>query len=84
MTQYHYVIGYDDDEDRWFLELDREAYFPDGNMFDIAKSESEEWGYSGWFEPEEDHPEAVLDEELFRTLQYIVDTLPKPERNARG
>ncbi len=84
MTQYHYVIGYDDEENNWFLELDREAYFPDGNMFDIAKSESEEWEYSGWFEPEDDHPKAEIDRQLFRTLQYIVDTLPKPEGVKRG
>jgi hypothetical protein len=79
MTQYHYVVGYDDEEDRWFLELDREAYFPDGNMFDPAKADSPEWGYSGWFVPEEDHPETAIDESVFRTLQYIIDTFPKPK-----
>jgi hypothetical protein len=79
MTQYHYVVGYDDEEDRWFLELDREAYFPDGNMFDAAKAESPEWGYSGWFQAEEDHPETAIDEKAFRTLQYIIDTIPKPK-----
>ena len=77
--QYHYVVGYDDKLDRWFVESDTTAYFPDGNMFDYAKAESAEWGYSGWFMPEDDHPEAVLDMKLLRTLQYIVDTFPTPQ-----
>ena len=32
--QYHYVIGYDTEAKRWFLELDTTAYFSDGHVWD--------------------------------------------------
>ena len=27
--QYHYVVGYDSEKDRWWIEADPEAYFPE-------------------------------------------------------
>ena len=32
--QFHYVVGYDTDRKRWFLESDTTAYFSDGNLWD--------------------------------------------------
>lgn len=76
MPQYHYVVGYNSDINKWFLEWDSSAYFPDGHVYDDARSVD---GY-GWFFPDDDTPaEAALDEKLSRTLQYIIDTFPLPQ-----
>ena len=32
--QYHYVVGYDTQTQKWFLESDTTAYFSDGNLWD--------------------------------------------------
>ena len=32
--QYHYVVGYDSESMRWFVESDTTAYFPDGHVWD--------------------------------------------------
>ena len=75
--QFHYVVGFDTDMQKWFVEFDTFAYFPDGNVYDYDSS-SPETGY-GWFAPGDDTPvEAALDESLVRLLGYIVDTWPAP------
>lgn len=38
MAQYHYVVYYDTADERWHIESDTEAYFPDGEVFDYAGS----------------------------------------------
>lgn len=81
MTQYHYVVGYDDETDKWFVEHDTTAYFPDGNMFDPAKAQSDEWGYYGWFMPEDDHPEVAIDEKCMNMLNALVTIWPSPVVN---
>ena len=76
--QYHYVVGYDSEMKRWFVELDTICYFPDGNMWDDQKYRSEFWG---WRVPEDDSDDALLDQTLLNTLSYIVDTFPIPKEH---
>jgi hypothetical protein len=75
--QLHYVVFYDTDTQKWGVEFDTSAYFPDGNVFDnnfIAA----ETGH-GWFHPASETPmESALDDSLVRLLGYIVDTWPAP------
>jgi hypothetical protein len=71
MMQFHYVIGYDSDKDRWWLEADPEAYFPDGNVWD---EENE-----NWFLPEEGSDEESLDAKAWRVLKYLTVTWPSPK-----
>jgi hypothetical protein len=77
MAQFHYVVFYDTDTQKWGVELDIYACFPDGNIFDADAAM--QTGY-GWFAPAQvDTPlEAALDESLVRLLGYIVDTWPAP------
>jgi hypothetical protein len=74
--QYHYVIGYDTELKKWFVESDTTAHFVDGNVWDQKQAEVE---FIGWKVPKEGSSEEALDFELFRTLQYIVDTIPVPQ-----
>ena len=75
MAQFHYVIFYDTDTQKWGVETDI-AYFSDGNVYD--GNSATETGY-GWFYPGDDTPmEAALDDSLVRLLGYIVDTWPAP------
>jgi hypothetical protein len=74
--QYHYVIGYDTELKKWFVESDTTAYFVDGNVWDQKKSEVE---FIGWMVPEEGSPEEALDYALLNTVGYIVDTIPIPQ-----
>jgi len=76
--QYHYVIGYDTEQKKWFLELDPTAYFPDGNVWDDQKYQSEFWG---WRVPEEGSDDEALDYTLLNTLRYILDTFPIPKEH---
>ena len=72
--QYHYVIGYDTDKKKWFVEYDTSAYFPDGNVW--ARENVERFGF-GWSFPEGD--EEILDLTLLNTLHYVIDTIPVPQ-----
>lgn len=67
--QFHYVVGFDTDMQKWFVEFDTAAYFPDGNVFDDA---------DGWSSPTWSSSAEALDEQLVRVLGYIVDTWPEP------
>ena len=74
--QYHYVVGYDSDKKRWWVENDPTAYFPDGNVWD--DKQCDETGY-GWIYPDEDSPEAALDMKLYRVLYSLTHTWPIPQ-----
>lgn len=74
--QYHFVVGYDSDNKRWWIEGDPDAYFPDGSIWD--DKQCNETGY-GWICPDEDSPEAALDMELWQVLQSLVSTFPTPQ-----
>jgi hypothetical protein len=78
MAQYHYVVGYDSDKDRWFVEYDPDAYFPDGYVWDDNKAD--EYGY-GWMIPEEDSQEEALDAKCLNMLQSLVPIWPSPVVN---
>ena len=71
--QYHYVVGYDTEKKRWFLELDTTAYFSNGNLWD---EEQYRENFYGWRVPEEGSAEEDLDYALLNTLRYIVDIFP--------
>jgi len=78
IMQYHYVIGYDTELKKWFVEGDPD-FFPDGSIYSREYASDPAHGYLGWLVPEEGSPEEALDLDLFRTLQYIVDTIPIPQ-----
>jgi hypothetical protein len=74
--QLHYVVFYDTDTQKWGVEFDTSAYFPDGHIYD--NTSATETGY-GWCGLGDDTPiTAALDESLVRLLGYIVDTWPAP------
>ena len=73
--QYHYVVGYDTDTKKWFLELDTLAYFSDGNLWDEELHRKQFWA---WRVPDDDS-EDILDNHLLNTLQSLIDTIPVPE-----
>ena len=75
--QYHYLVMYDDKYKSWSVESDITAYLPDGNIYDNSV-------FPGWSWPEEGSPEEELDWNLYKTLQYIVDTWPVPEEAVSG
>lgn len=74
--QFHYVVGYDSEHERWWVESDTTAYLSDGNIWSQEVSDKE--GY-GWFVPEEGSPEEALDHELLNTLAALVDVIPIPK-----
>lgn len=74
--QFHYVVGYDSEMDRWFIESDTTAYFPDGNVWDDKQYRE---SFYGWKVPEEGSSEEALDAELLRTLESCIPgILPTP------
>jgi hypothetical protein len=73
--QYHWTVAYDADEKRWFIEQDPTSFYPDGNVWDESKADFD----NGWFFPEEGSPEEAIDNEVYNTLRYIVDTFPIPK-----
>ena len=74
--QYHYVVGYDTEAKRWFLESDTTAYFSNGNLWD---EEQYRENFYGWRLPEESSEEEVLDQNLLNTLYSLVDIIPVPQ-----
>ncbi len=77
--QYHFVIGFDTDNNRWWVESEPEAYFPDGNIWDRDRASSREYSFLGWFQAEDDSAEAKLDLALFRALQSSLSSIPIPQ-----
>jgi len=73
--QYHYVVFYDTEKDKWFTEIDTCAYFPDGNVW--SDELADETGF-GFFFPEDDSNEALLDQTLCNTLYALQDIIPTP------
>ena len=74
--QYHYVVGFETESKKWFIDPDVDAYFPNGSVWDDNKSESSDWLVSGWIVPEDNSPEAALDTELLHILESVIDTFP--------
>ena len=73
--QYHYVLIYNDKTNRWMIDDEPLAYFPDGTVYDPERENENNYG---WFIPEEDSDEEALDFTLYRMLGYLVDTFPTP------
>lgn len=75
--EFHYVVGYDSEDDKWFVESDWLSYFPDGrNIYDGDRD-----GYigAGWIVPKEGSAEEALDSTLFHILESCVPgILPTP------
>jgi len=71
--KYHYTVWYDTEEEKWDVESDMSGFMPEGNVW------SPEGGNGSYFFPEKNTSEYVLDESLWRTLLYIVDTFPIPQ-----
>lgn len=77
--QFHYVVGYDTELNKWFVEYDTAAYFHDGHVFDDNRFEEREWGFSGWWFPDEGSDDEALDQTLLHTLDSLVDIIPIPK-----
>jgi hypothetical protein len=76
MMEYHYVVGYDSEDDRWFVESDTIAYFLDGNIYD---GDRDDYTGRGWIVPKEGSAEEALDYTLLRILESCVPgILPTP------
>jgi len=76
--QYHYVVGYDSEKDRWWIEADPEAYFPDGSVWDDKAAH--DTGY-GWTIPEQGSFEEALDLKCWHMLHSLVTIWPSPMVN---
>ena len=74
--QYHYVVGYDSEMKKWFVESDTTAYFQDGNVYDDELYRKSSYG---WRVPKEGSRDETLDYHLLNTLEYLVDTFPTPQ-----
>ena len=77
MANFHYVIGYDSEMDRWWVEFDTTAYFPDGNLWD---DEAMKTGL-GWSVPDRGSFEEVLDNKCMNMLNSLVPIWPSPVTN---
>jgi hypothetical protein len=75
--QHHFVIGYDTDEKKWFVESGIDLFFANGSVWSGGWTDNNE--NADWFYPDEATPEHTLDTELFRTLQHVINTIPIPE-----
>lgn len=76
--QYHYVVIFDSDHDRWLVEYDTTAYFPDGNIYS-----KEAWDNTGdgWVVADEGSHEEAIDYECFRVLESCIPgILPTPSK----
>ena len=65
MKQFHYVIGYDTESRKWFIEHDDTPYFLGGNIYD---------GFN-WSDPYGTDSEKVNDE-LFAMVESFIAHLP--------
>ena len=74
--KFHYVVAYDTEEGKWDVSDDFTLINPEGHVW---TEEQYSRGGLGFTTPERGTPEYVLDEYLWRTLLYIVDTFPIPE-----
>ena len=79
--QFHYVVGYDTELNKWFVESDTTAYFSEGNVWDDGRFEKREWGFSGWRIPDEGSDDEALDHDLLNTLESLVDVIPIPKEH---
>ena len=78
MAEFHYIVGYDSEADKWFVEYDPTGYLPDGNVFYPERADSPEWGYNGWHTPDEGSREEAIDEKCLNMLVSLVPIWPSP------
>ena len=77
--QYHYVVAYDSEYDRWFVESDPYAFFPGGNIFSLEEAERAHG--DGWIFPDENSDEERIDYECYRVLESCIPgILPTPSK----
>jgi len=76
--QFHYVVGYDSDKDRWWVEFDPTAYFPDGSIWDDKAADETDYG---WKIPDEGSFEEALDMKCWNMLNSLVPIWPSPVVN---
>ena len=76
--QFHYVVGYDTQTQKWFLESNTTAYFSDGNLWD---EEQYRQNFYGWRVPDEGSDDEALDQDLLNTLYSLVDIIPIPKEH---
>ena len=76
--QYHYVVGYDSDKDRWWVEFDPTAYFPDGSIWDEKTADETNYGRKI---PDEGSFEEALDMKCWQMINSLVPIWPSPVVN---
>jgi hypothetical protein len=72
---FHYTVFYDTEEKKWGVE-EATADFREGGVWSADMVDETSYGF---FTPERGTPEYIIDESLWRTLLYIVDTFPIPQ-----
>jgi hypothetical protein len=76
MMEFHYVVGYDSEDDKWFVESDWLSYFNHGSVYD---GDRDDYIGAGWIVPKEGSAEEALDYTLLRILESCVPgILPTP------
>jgi hypothetical protein len=75
VMQYHYVVGYDSELNKWFVESDTTAYFQDGHAWDDEQYKESFWG---WKVPDEGSFEEALDQKCMNMLHSLVPIWPSP------
>ena len=68
--QFHYVIGYDTDTRKWFIDGDQYSYLPDGNVW-----HNENGGF--WDIPNEYDGSEIIDERCWNMLNTLVTIWPE-------
>lgn len=75
--EHHFVIGYDTDKNKWFVDFGDEGYFPEGNIYD-AESETAGGYNRGWRQPK-NIQEEVVDQKIRNVLNAVIDIIPVPK-----
>ncbi len=77
--QFHYVVGFDSNNKRWWVEWDTEAYFPDGHVWD---EELDRKGEYGWTIPEDGSITELIDQRCMNMLNALTPIWPAVDTEA--
>ena len=76
--QYHYVIGFDTETNKWFVDHNEDAYMPDGNVWDKDMDDAGEYG---WNFPD-DEMTTLIDQRCRNMLNALVTIWPAVDTEA--
>ena len=66
--QFHYVVGYDTDTRKWFIDGDQSAYLPDGNVWHEER---------GGFWDVVNENEKLIDDRAYTMLRTLATIWPE-------